>query len=82
MQGLQPEPRDSAQPPEGLQNLNLSQGEITSSSRNMAYFRWMSGIFCFMERRASSKANSKTLQCKREELCAVRGCLHQEQDIT
>lgn len=39
-----------------------SRGKITSSSRNMAYFKWMSGIFCFMERRASSKANSKTLQ--------------------
>lgn len=39
-----------------------SRGKTTSSSRNMAYFKWMSGIFCFMERRASSKANSKTLQ--------------------
>lgn len=70
----------TTQLPEGLENLHLLQGKITSSSRNMAYFKWMSGIFCFMERRASSKANSKALQRKREGLCALRVCLHQEQD--
>lgn len=34
---------------------------ITSSSRNMAFFRWISGIFCFEESRASSKAKSNEL---------------------